>query len=227
MFRSRYIEVAANSTIAKPAGGTGSRRCSRRWRARRGSAPPARTEGARRSAPRRRAVPSRAASRRACSPPASRRRSRPALLEGAELVDQLLAPRIVHAAGLSPEGAAMVPTACRSGGTGHTRGTQNAVSFGTCGFDSHLRHRWRPSGVVRISDLCAAVTPSPTLTPGCCSSASASARRPRSSRSRATTSRRPTRCSRCGRTRRASASAGRLRWGLIPHSPIPTPRTGR
>jgi hypothetical protein len=41
-----------------------------------------------------------------------------------------------------------------------TRGTQNAVSFGTCGFDSHLRHRVSTAAAGSIGTVAADTSPS-------------------------------------------------------------------
>ena len=66
-------------------------------------------------------------------------------LEGAELANQLGTARGVHRRRIiafsRPPGAGLSLIAPAAGvAEWQTRGTQNAVSFGTCGFDSHLRH---------------------------------------------------------------------------------------
>ena len=112
----------------------------RRSRPRRAGRARARTAGGRRSAPRARRAPSRAACRRACSRPAARRRCR------------ARAPRSSTAPGSAPcvpprprardyrRIAGLSFVAAPEWRNWYTRGTQNAVSFGTCGFESHLRH---------------------------------------------------------------------------------------
>ncbi len=174
----------------------GQRRC-RRSRRRRAARARARTGGGRRSARCAPRGPSPAAGRRACWPPAARRRCRGRAPRSSTAPGSApFVPPASTIARLSPDRGAIVQRA-PEWRNWYTRGTQNAVSFGTCGFESHLRHR------------CAAASPSPTPTRGCSSSASTCARRRRSrTRSRASTSRRPIPCWPCAWTRR-----GRGSWG--------------
>ena len=130
-------------------------------------------------------------------------------LERAELPDHLHPSLHVHAWELSVDGAMVgSPAGVRNW---YTRGPQKAVV---------LRDMWvrlpPPASPRRLASYpCAAGTPSPVPTRTGCGPASTSSSRSRSTTSRASTSRRPTRCWRCGAPDGAH-ELGRLRWGLVP-----------